>query len=218
MPASSRAQGAFYDREQFPDSYITSVWQNIRPFVRGKAVDVGGNDGKLLAPYAGPVKIVLDLTPGKLREARGRGCQPVQGDMLSLPFASASLDTVILNNAFEHTPTPFETLEELKRVLRPGGRLILDLPNARSLRQLLNLFLRSDPLPAGNSIEFSRQPNHYFQYTSRQLEFLLRQAGFTRYRIFGKKPVTFPFSLLFAALGEGFNRACSTDLIVVAEK
>jgi ubiquinone/menaquinone biosynthesis C-methylase UbiE len=48
-----------------------------------------------------------------------------QADVMSLPYASGSFDTVINTMAFSGYPDGFRALAELRRVLRPGGRLIL---------------------------------------------------------------------------------------------
>lgn len=63
------------------------------------------------------------------------------GDITRLPFAEASFDIVTLNYVLEHLPAPFRVMDEILRVLRPGGLVgmivpVSDLPWAlpRSLR------------------------------------------------------------------------------------
>jgi SAM-dependent methyltransferase len=62
-----------------------------------------------------------------LRAARqaARSTRLVQGDLDHLPFRSGSLDLMTLSLALHHLPTPRYALPELRRVLRPRGRLIL---------------------------------------------------------------------------------------------
>jgi len=50
------------------------------------------------------------------------------GDAQTLPFADASIDTVLLLDVLEHLPNPSACLREIARVLRPGGRCILQVP------------------------------------------------------------------------------------------
>ena len=60
--------------------------------------------------------------------ARGKGlegCEFVVGDAGVLPFEDGSFDAVITSNSFHHYPHPKHFFAEVKRVLRPGGRLIL---------------------------------------------------------------------------------------------
>jgi len=52
----------------------------------------------------------------------------VQGDALSLPFASASFDRVIASEVLEHIPDDSAAMAELARVLRPGGSMAVTVP------------------------------------------------------------------------------------------
>jgi len=72
----------------------------------------------------------LDIQREMLREARRRlhaadseGAQFVQGDAERLPFASGSFDHAILVGVLGEVPDRSLALQEIRRVLRPGGRL-----------------------------------------------------------------------------------------------
>ncbi len=52
----------------------------------------------------------------------------VHGDAASMPFTDSSFDTVIMNDAMEHVDDPVGVLEEINRVLIPGGRLYVNFP------------------------------------------------------------------------------------------
>lgn len=52
----------------------------------------------------------------------------VTADAAAMPFADASFDTIIANDAMEHVPDPAATLAECWRVLRPGGRMYINFP------------------------------------------------------------------------------------------
>jgi SAM-dependent methyltransferase len=53
-----------------------------------------------------------------------------------LPYADGSFDAVIASGVLEHVPMDYESLKELYRVLKPGGRLIVTyLPNAASIEE-----------------------------------------------------------------------------------
>jgi SAM-dependent methyltransferase len=71
----------------------------------------------------------VDLSPNLLREARQRhpGLKFESGDMLALPRADASLGGVVAFYAIVHLATAGlrRALEEMHRILRPGGRLLL---------------------------------------------------------------------------------------------
>jgi ubiquinone/menaquinone biosynthesis C-methylase UbiE len=66
------------------------------------------------------------LAKGQSRWRLHRGhVFPVQGDSERLPFASASFDIVTCANSFHHYPRQDRAVAEMRRVLRPGGRLMI---------------------------------------------------------------------------------------------
>ncbi len=78
-----------------------------------------------------------------------------------LPLPTASIDRVVLVHALEETESPDDLIEEVGRVLSPGGRMILVVPNRRGL------WARMDSTPFGQGRPFSRS----------QLEALMRSAA-----------------------------------------
>ena len=54
----------------------------------------------------------------------------VQGDALALPFADGAFDRVIASEVLEHIPDDASAIDELARVLRPGGRMAVTVPAA----------------------------------------------------------------------------------------
>jgi SAM-dependent methyltransferase len=60
--------------------------------------------------------------------APGLSCTSVNGDGTRLPFADASFDRVIASEVMEHVPDDMAALDELTRVLRPGGTIAITIP------------------------------------------------------------------------------------------
>ena len=81
----------------------------------------------------------------------------------TLPLADAALDRILVVHALEHARDAHEMLEELWRVLAPGGRLVVVVPNRRGV------WARIDTTPFGAGRPYSRS----------QLSTLLRDASFT---------------------------------------
>jgi ubiquinone/menaquinone biosynthesis C-methylase UbiE len=100
----------------------------------GRALDAGCGTGVCslaLAERAHSV-VALDLSGGALCTARNlarRLDRPkiaaIQGSLLALPFADGSFDLALSWGVVHHTVDPRRALDELARVLRPGGALIL---------------------------------------------------------------------------------------------
>ena len=95
---------------------------------QGPSLDVGCGSSRILARLAAG-SVGLDLSRPKLRfAARASGRPVLQGSALALPVASASFPCVVCSQVIEHVPRG-EVLDELDRVLQPGGRLILGTPD-----------------------------------------------------------------------------------------
>lgn len=95
----------------------------------------GGIDTILAARLVGPTgrAIGLDVLPEMLERARAHAAAAgvdgwtgfVQGEMESIPLPDASVDVVISNGVLNLSPRKSRVLAEIKRVLRPGGRLCI---------------------------------------------------------------------------------------------
>jgi demethylmenaquinone methyltransferase/2-methoxy-6-polyprenyl-1,4-benzoquinol methylase len=68
----------------------------------------------------------LDLTPRMIELARAKGNGPrfLVGDMLALPFPAASFDIVTTGYGLRNVPNLMTAIEEIHRVLKPGGQLL----------------------------------------------------------------------------------------------
>lgn len=80
----------------------------------------------------------------KAAEILGPGVQLVVGDADDLPWKNNSFDLVVCNSSFHHFPEPTRVLNEINRVLKPAGRIIIADPWwSRPKRFFINLFLNS---------------------------------------------------------------------------
>lgn len=52
----------------------------------------------------------------------------VVGDIHELPFADSTFDTIVCTQVFEHISKPWNVVSEIKRILKPGGKIILTAP------------------------------------------------------------------------------------------
>jgi demethylmenaquinone methyltransferase/2-methoxy-6-polyprenyl-1,4-benzoquinol methylase len=105
----------------------TATTEALR-LVRGERVlDLAAGTATSSAALAksGALVVGCDFSLGMLKVGRGRGVDLVAGDALRLPFADASFDAVTIAFGLRNTADVQVALAEMRRVTRPGGRLVV---------------------------------------------------------------------------------------------
>lgn len=107
----------------------TDFWQKVKG---SQVLELGVGTGKNIAYYPDECDITaLDLSPGMLEKAHKKAkhldssVTLVEGDIQELPFADQSFDSVVASFVFCSVPDPIQGLQEVYRVLKPGGQLLL---------------------------------------------------------------------------------------------
>jgi demethylmenaquinone methyltransferase/2-methoxy-6-polyprenyl-1,4-benzoquinol methylase len=145
---------------------------------------------------------MLDLARRKAGRARRRPGQVtpeyVTGDIMDLPFADAGFDIVSIAFGIRNVSDPARALREFRRVLRPGGRLLVlefSQPENRLLRALNALYcghimpLTATLLAADRSGAYRYLPRSVETFADRgQLAAMMADAGFTGVE---QRPMTF---------------------------
>jgi ubiquinone/menaquinone biosynthesis C-methylase UbiE len=152
-------------------------------------LDVACGPGLLVCAFARVAKHAtgVDMTPAMLEQARklqqekkltNVNWQP--GDVYALPFPQPQFSIVSSRFAFHHFQEPLAAIKEMKRVCKPGGRVVV---------------ADMAPLPekasALNAAELLRDPSHVRALTVDELRDLFEQAGLanpqvTNYRVEGE--------------------------------
>lgn len=105
----------------------------------GDVLEVGCGTGLILDRVARFARraIGIDLSGGMLARAQDRGLAVAQASATALPVASASVDLAYSFKVLAHVPDVAGALAEMARVVRPGGHVLAEFYNARSLRRLV---------------------------------------------------------------------------------
>ncbi len=123
--------------------------------VAGRALEAGAGNGRITNVLHDSFKeyYALDATPSFLEEIKcshdGTRLVKINGDLLKTPFRDNSFDTVIMIRVFNFLPNPELALREFRRVLKPGGSLILSFYHTGSLAVMVDKF---KAMGAGNGV------------------------------------------------------------------
>jgi ubiquinone/menaquinone biosynthesis C-methylase UbiE len=197
--------------------YLESSW-SCRKLQRGlvykearegnKILDIGTGMGRAISSLSESRKTVVgvDLDIELLREGRkiNRKVNYVRASALYLPFKPESIDEVILENVIEHILEQRVVLDEVKRVLEEGGKVIISTPNKYLYRFFMYLRKLRDR-------EFDKTwlsnpvPGHVAELTPSELRELL--SNFKKLKIRGINPYL-----------RSKNPWVGIDLLVVAVK
>lgn len=139
----------FYDRMEAMQERRYFPWRRkLWSLVSGSRVlEVGVGTGKNMEFYPPGLEVIaIDLTPGMLERANRRAeelhlkVDLRLGDVQCLEFPDDSFDTIVGTFVFCSVPDPVLGLRELKRVLRPGGQVLL-LEHMRSANRLIGVLM-----------------------------------------------------------------------------
>jgi SAM-dependent methyltransferase len=162
-------------------------------------VDVGCGDG-LATSIAAQVNpghrfVGVDWSADAVRQARARGLTLVRAavDGHALPIASRAADVVIMSELIEHLVDTDSALDEVWRVLKPGGSLLLSTPNLAAWYNRGLLAVGVQPVFSEVSLRGvygrpgSQVAGHLHMFTRRALTGLLAARGFDPVKVAGAR-------------------------------
>lgn len=148
----------------------------IKVYSTSTVIDVGCGDGSLIAFCArqGSEVIFVDrdearlaVTEKQVRESPAHAYQGIHSDCDPIPLADDTGDVVICTEVLEHVDDPRRFLAELVRIAKPGGQLLISVPDARSEK------LVGATAPAA----YFEPPNHIRVFAEGELKQLAIEAG-----------------------------------------
>jgi len=161
-------------REVLADGPVEGRW----------VMEIGAGSGRDLLELArlGARGIVLDYSPESLAlvrdqaKAQGIGVLLVQADATRMPFRDGAIDVSFHQGLLEHFRDPRPLLRENARITRPGGRVLVDVPQTWHLYTVMkNALILANRWFAGWETQF----------TVGELERLVRESGLETVRSYG---------------------------------
>jgi SAM-dependent methyltransferase len=110
-----------------------------------------------------------ELSRGAAEAGRKAGLDIRGGELTDAGFDPESFDFIRSNHSFEHIANPNEILPEIYRLLKPGGKLFIGVPNYRGYWARM----------AGKYWWYFGLPVHVYNYDPKSLSTLLKRHGFT---------------------------------------
>ncbi len=112
------------------------------PLAAETVLDLACGSAPMAARVSGARYLGLDLSPAELAAAAARGVPVARADVTRLPVPDGSVDAVVMSMALMLVPLP-QTLNEVRRVLRPGGMFVATMPHNR-------------PMPRADRLRYAR--------------------------------------------------------------
>ncbi|MFE0100010.1 class I SAM-dependent methyltransferase [Streptomyces sp. NPDC059009] len=160
-------------------------------------LDIGCGDGRAArtaAPLLAGHRVVgVDWSQDALRRAQAHLPYAIRGELTDggLPFADGAADAVLFSEVIEHLVDPDSALDELRRVLRPGGHLMLSTPNLAAWYNRGLLLAGVQPVFSEVSLRGihgrpgSEVVGHLRLYTARALREFVAASGFEVVKVAG---------------------------------
>lgn len=150
------------------DAAYVSELLAMRAFVplQGRGLEIGVGSGRFAAPLG--VQVGVDPSPAMLAYAAARGIGVVEGTAEQLPFEADTFDFAIVVTTICFVDSPAQMLAEARRVLKPGGRLVIG-------------FIDRDS-DMGREYQAHQSENVFYRdatfYSADEVQQLLEDAGF----------------------------------------
>jgi SAM-dependent methyltransferase len=144
-------------------------------------IDLGGGYGrltKLIAEYCDKADLVEpsenQRKEGKNFLAATKNAGIIEGTVTKIPFPDNSLDLVLVVRVLHHIPDTKPALEEIARVLKPGGYLLLEFANSKHFKARVRSALKGKSIPRTPVSQASHDPatpfvNHHPSVIREQL-------------------------------------------------
>ena len=174
-----------------------TVEELLEPYAVGKALDIGCGSGDLAVFYTGKGMgyTGVDLSSSMIERANSKYAGLVRegradfkvADCENLPFNDGEFDVLSAVALIEYLPDPSKTLDEICRVIKTGGHVLITVPNKKCINNLFRaifkpvtnllfpLYIRMKKSP----LALMRNVKHY-SYSQKEIDLIMKGRGFQK--------------------------------------
>lgn len=173
-------EAEYYKKQTVDEEHLELLLNMVQPAEGENVLDLGTGTGYIAFPLAErypKVRVIgLDIVTNTLQrnreKAETKGLKNLEFlcyDGISFPMGDHEVDAVITRYALHHFPNLTACFCEMKRILKPGGRLIISdpTPNANDTERFVDKYMQKKP------------DGHLKFYTLEEYKDMLKQAGFS---------------------------------------
>jgi SAM-dependent methyltransferase len=162
-----------------------------------RILDAGCGSGRNMVEFARRGAVTgVELSPASVEKARARNSgEVIEGSVLQMPFSDASFDLAASLDVIEHLEDDLGALRELRRVVAPGGALLVTVPAYQWL------WSGHDEIN-----------HHHRRYTRRSLLAVAERAGWTQARTSYFNSLLLPAAILLRVLDRFSRRTTESSL------
>ncbi|MBR3180533.1 class I SAM-dependent methyltransferase [Candidatus Saccharibacteria bacterium] len=157
--------------------------QKLLPLHMDSFVDIAGGYGRLADEYLGRAKkcTIFDYSKTELADAKkkyGDKISTKAGDIYDLPFKDGSFDGLMMIRATHHFKDMPKVIEELYRILKPGGIAVIEVANKKTLPKMFRYWFKKSSVNP-----FDKNPSKIdgltmYNYHPKYIEDLFKKQGF----------------------------------------
>ena len=178
------------DRE-YEDQADRMAIRKLLPKRMEKFADIGGGYGRLANEYLKRARkvYIFDYSKTELKQAKeiyGDKLETKAGDIYELPFKDGELDGLMMVRVTHHLKNLKKAVDELYRVLKPGGAAVIEVANKRTLPKMARFITgRSKVNPFDKKVANYKEidKDGFYNYHPKYVEEIFDKVGFKREKV-----------------------------------
>lgn len=178
------------DRE-YEDQADRMAIRKLLPKRMEKFADIGGGYGRLANEYLKRAHkvVIFDYSKSELAQAKeiyGDKVETRAGDIYALPFKDGELDGLMMIRVTHHLKELDKAIQELYRVLKPGGVAVIEVANKRTLPKMARFITgRSKVNPFDRKVANYKEiaKDGFYNYHPKYVEDIFEKTGFSKERV-----------------------------------